>query len=131
MTIPESHADLLERAAYWHVATIGPNGEPQSSPVWCGTDDEGHVIFSMLTSRQKVKNLERNPAIALSAIDPDNSYRNLEIRGTVVRMDPDPDHSLIHAMAKKYLGVDEYPWGKPGDERVIVRVQPDRTFTMG
>ena len=59
MTIPSSHADLLERAAYWHVATIGPDGEPQSSPVWCGTDDEGNVVFSMLAHRQKSKNLKR------------------------------------------------------------------------
>ncbi|MBT8208450.1 MAG: PPOX class F420-dependent oxidoreductase [Acidimicrobiales bacterium] len=131
MTIPESHADLLERAAYWHVATIGPDGAPQSSPVWCGTDDDGHVVFSMLTRRQKFRNLEANPAIALSAIDPDNSYRNLEIRGTVVAMDPDPDHSLIHVMAKKYLGVDVYPWGKADDERVIVRVRPEHTASMG
>ena len=131
MTIPQSHADLLDRAAYWHVATIGADGEPQSSPVWCGTDDEGDVVFSMLTRRQKFRNLERNPAIAMSAIDPDNSYRNLEIRGTVVRMDPDPDHTLIHAMAKKYLGVDVYPWGQPDDDRVIVRVRPEHTTSMG
>jgi PPOX class probable F420-dependent enzyme len=131
MTIPESHADLLERAAYWHVATIGPDGEPQSSPVWCGTDDEGHVIFSMLARRQKSKNLKRNPAIAMSAIDPDNAYRHLEIRGTVVSIEPDPDHSLIHTMAKKYLGVDAYPWGQPGDERVIVRVRAEHATSMG
>jgi len=46
-------------------------------------------------------------------------------------MDPDPDHSLIHAMAKKYLGVDMYPWGQPEDERVIVRVRPEHTASMG
>ena len=70
------------------------------------------------------RSLGSGVAIALSAIDPDNAYRHLELRGTVAAIDPDPDHSLIHAMAKKYLGADVYPWGKPGDERVIV-VGPD------
>ena len=131
MSIPQSHVDLLERASYWHVATIGPKGEPQSSPVWAGLDEDGHVVISMLAKRQKVRNLRANPAVALSAIDPDNAYRYLELRGAVMAIDDEPDHELIDAMAKKYMGVDEYPFRQPGDERVTIRIEVEHANTMG
>lgn len=131
MAIPTSHVDLFEGTAIWHVATIGPEGEPQSSPVWAGLDDDGQVVISMLKRRQKVKNLMANPAIALSAVQFDDGYRHLEVRGTVVAIEDDPEHVLIHAMAKKYLGVDRWDAVQPDDERVIIRVRVDRANTMG
>ena len=131
MTIPSEYADLLDKPAFWHIATIGPNGRPQSSPVWIGRDDEGHVTFSLTTGRQKYRNLQAEPNIALSTTDPDNPYRYLEIRGTVERIDPDPENAFIDSMAKKYMGVDEYPFHQPGDERVVVRVKPNHTTQMG
>lgn len=131
MTIPEAYSDMLNKVAFWHIATIGPGGDPQSTPVWAGTDDEGLVTFSLTKGRQKYRNLEANPSIALSATDPDNPYRYLEIRGTVARIDDDPDNAFIDSMAKKYMGVDKYPFHQPGDERVVVRVRPEHTTAMG
>ncbi|MGI9606141.1 MAG: PPOX class F420-dependent oxidoreductase [Acidimicrobiales bacterium] len=131
MTIPTEYQDMLDKVAFWHVATIGPDGAPQSSPVWAGHDDEGHITFSLTTGRQKFRNLEAAPKIALSATDPDNPYRYLEIRGTVERIDPDPENAFIDSMAKKYMGVDAYPFHQPGDQRVVVHVQPERTSQMG
>ena len=131
MSIPASHVDLLERAIIWHVATIGPKGEPQSSPVWAGIDNDGHPVISMLKRRQKVKNLVANPSIAMSAYEFDgDGYRHLELRGTVT-IEDDPDHSLIHTMAKKYLDLDEYPLAQPNDERVTIRVTVNHAATMG
>ena len=131
MTIPDAYADMLTKVAFWHIATIGPDGDPQSTPVWIGTDDEGHVTFSLTTGRQKYRNLQANPAVAMSATDPDNPYRYLEIRGTVARIDADPENAFIDSMAKKYMGVDDYPFHQPGDERVVVRVKPEHTTAMG
>lgn len=128
--IPATHADLLESTALAHVATIGPHGEPQVNPVWFGTRD-GYILFSQTTTRQKYRNLQRDPRIALSIVDPKNPYRYLEIRGVVERFDPDPDKAFIDQMAQKYLGVEKYPWNQPGDERVIVVVQPEHTTQMG
>jgi PPOX class probable F420-dependent enzyme len=128
--IPASHADLLESTALAHVATIGPRGEPQVNPVWFGTRD-GYILFSQTTTRQKYHNVQRDPRIALSIVDPTNPYRYLEIRGRVVRIDPDPALDFINAMAQKYLGVEKYPWHQPGDERVVVVVEPERTTQMG
>jgi PPOX class probable F420-dependent enzyme len=129
-TIPNSHADLLERPALAHVATIGRDGEPQNNPVWFDWDGE-HILFSQTTGRQKYRNVQREPRVALSIVDPDNPYRYLEIRGAVERIDPDPDKAFIDKMAKKYMGVDKYPWNQPGDERVVVVVRPEHTSQMG
>ena len=130
MTIPESHADLLDAVTFWHVATIGPDGEVQSSPVWAGWDGE-HFVFSLTKGRQKYRNLKANPSIAVSTTDPENPYRYLEIRGTVVRVDDDSSNAFIDSMAKKYLDADSYPFHQPGDERVKVVVQPTHTTQMG
>lgn len=128
--IPEDYRDLLETPALIHVATIGPGGEPQSNPVWFDWDGE-HIKFSQTKTRQKYKNVGRDPRIAVSLVDPENPYRYLEIRGQVTKIEEDPDLDFINAMAKKYLGMDEYPYHQPGDERVVLYVRPEHTTQMG
>jgi PPOX class probable F420-dependent enzyme len=128
--IPESHADILTQPVLAHVATVGPNGEPQNNPVWFGWDGE-HVLFSQTTQRQKYRNVQDEPRVALSLVDANNPYRYLEIRGEVERIDPDPDNAFINSMAKKYMNEDVYPWHQPGDERVVVVVRPEHTTKMG
>lgn len=122
--IPEDYLDLLQSKSFAHVATIGPKGEPQSNPVWFDWDGK-YIYFSQTKTRNKYRNLQKEPRIALSLLDPNNPYRYLEIRGKVVRIDEDPDLRFINSMAKKYLNQDVYPWHKPGDERVIVVVEPE------
>jgi PPOX class probable F420-dependent enzyme len=124
--IPKSHEDLLTSTALAHVATLGPNGEPQNNPVWFGWDGE-YVKFSQTKTRQKYKNLNRDPRLALSIVDPENPLRYLEIRGVVDRIEEDPDLDFINSMSKKYLGKDKYPNHRPGDERVVVFVRPEHT----
>ncbi|MDQ4062769.1 MAG: PPOX class F420-dependent oxidoreductase [Actinomycetota bacterium] len=128
--IPEGYEDLLESTALVHVATIGPHGEPQNNPVWFGWDGE-HVKFSQTKGRQKYRNLGRDPRIAFSIVDPENAYRYIGIRGEVDRIEEDPDLDFINAMAKKYLGMDKYPYHQPGDERVVIFVKPQHTTQMG
>ena len=128
--IPSGYDDLLESKALAHIATIGPHGEPQVNPVWFDWDGE-HVRFSQTKTRQKYHNLQRDPRIALSIVDPQNPYRYLEVRGRVVGIEEDPDRAFINAMAKKYLGQDVYPWHRPCDERVVILVEPERTTQMG
>lgn len=128
--IPEGYEDLMEIPALAHVATIGPDGEPQNNPVWFDYDGE-YLKFSQTKARQKFKNLGRDPRIALSIVDPENPYRYIEVRGEVVRVDEDPDLDFINAMAKKYLGIDKYPYHQPGDERVVIVIEPRHTTQQG
>ena len=109
---------------------MGPNGEPQNNPVWFGWDGE-HVKFSQTKTRQKYRNVGREPRAAFSIVDPENPYRYLEIRGEVTRIEEDPNNDFINAMSKKYIGLDEYPNHQQGDERVVVYVKPQHTTQMG
>ncbi len=128
--IPEGYRDLLETNALIHVATLGPDGEPQSNPVWFDWDGE-HIKFSQTKTRQKYKNVGRDPRIAVSIVDPENPYRYLEVRGEVTEIEEDPNMDFINAMAKKYLGMDEYPNHQPGDERIVLYLRPEHTTQMG
>ncbi len=128
--IPDDYSDLLDSTALAHVATVGPHGEPQTTPVWFGWDGE-FLQFSQTTARQKYRNVGRDPRIALSIVDQTNPYRYLEVRGTVERIDPDPDKAFINSMAKKYIGQDVYPYNQPGDERVVLAIRPVHTTQMG
>ena len=128
--IPQSHIDLFDKKTFWHVATIGPDGNVQSTPVW-GDLQDGQFVFSLTTSRQKYKNLMANGSIAVSGVDPDNPYRSLELRGSIDGVDSDPARTFIDAMAKKYLDADTYPFHQPGDERVVMRMTPRHTTSRG
>ncbi|MGD9890591.1 MAG: PPOX class F420-dependent oxidoreductase [Dehalococcoidia bacterium] len=128
--IPEKYQDLLTKPSFAHIATIGPKGEPQTTPVWIDWDGQ-HILFSQTKARQKFNNLGRDPRIALSMTDPENPYRYLEVRGVVEGVEDDPDNAFINKMAKKYIDQDVYPWSRPEDERVVVKVRPQHTTQMG
>lgn len=128
--IPDSHIDLVPKPSFAHVATIGPDGEPQSTPVWID-GDERRVSFSQTTTRQKYRNVQREPRIALSMIDLENPYRYLEVRGRVIEITDDDDNAFIDAMARKYLGQETYPYHQPGDQRVVVTLEVEHTTQMG
>ncbi|MFM9108400.1 MAG: PPOX class F420-dependent oxidoreductase [Chloroflexota bacterium] len=128
--IPADKTDLLELPVLAHVATIGADELPQNNPVWF--DWDGEVLrFSQTTGRQKYRNLRDRPGVALSIVDPENPYRYLEIRGDLERIEPDPEFAFIHRMAKKYMGVDQYPWLNPSETRVVMVIRPRSVTQMG
>ncbi|MBV9228910.1 MAG: PPOX class F420-dependent oxidoreductase [Chloroflexi bacterium] len=128
--IPEQYTDLLETRALAHLATIGPKGDPHSTPIWFGWDGN-YVLLTLIKTAQKYQNLRRNPHLALSIVDPKNAYRYLEIRGRVVGIEEDHDRHFVNSMAKKYLNQEVYPWHRPGDEHVVVKVEPEHTTHLG
>ena len=129
-TIPASHADLLTKPAFANLATLKPDGSPQVTPVWVDFDG-AHVIVNTARGRVKAKNLAREPRVALSIADPENPYRYLGIQGRVVEMTEKGGDAHIDKMAKKYLGKDSYPFRKPGEVRIVVRIEPDKVHTNG
>ena len=99
--IPEEYLDLLERPLYGHLATVRPDGTPQSNPMWFDWDGE-FLYFTNTSRRQKFRNVTANPTIALSVVDPDRPVRYLEVRGTVERIEEDPTASTYLRLAKRY-----------------------------
>lgn len=126
-TIPSDLLELFEKRTFAHLATIMPNGSPQVTPVWCDWDGEC-VRINSATGRQKDLNMRRNPEVAMSLLDPDNPYRYLEVRGTVIEITTDGADDHIDALAKKYMDADRFPYHSDKEERVIYRIRP-RSFT--
>jgi PPOX class probable F420-dependent enzyme len=127
--IPEDYLDLFDKPAVASLATLMPDGQPQVSPVWCDFDGQ-HVLVNSARGRQKDKNLQHDPRISLCITDPENPYRYLEIRGRVVETTEQDADDHIDKMAKKYLGKDKYPYGQPGEVRIIFKIEPQRTASM-
>ena len=128
-TIPEQYRDLFTKKAFAHLATVGSDGAPQVTPVWVDFDGT-HVRFNTAQGRVKVKNLARDPRVALSIQDPDNPYRYVQVRGRVVEATERGADAHIDALAKKYIGQDRYPWRRPGEVRVLVKILPERVHGM-
>lgn len=127
--IPAEYLDLLDSTALANVATIGPTGAPQVSPVWFGWDGT-HIRFSQSSNAQKLKNLQRDDRVALAIVDPANPYRYLEVRGRVVTIESDPHYSYLNLMSMKYLGLETYPYQQEGSNPVIIVVEPTGTSQM-
>ncbi len=128
--IPEKYRDLFNKRAFAALTTLMPDGSPQTTPVWVDTDGE-HVIFNSAKGRQKDRNVRRDPRVALAIVDPDNPYRYLEVRGKVAEITEQGADAHIDKMAKKYLGQDKYPYRQAGEVRVVYKVRPEHTTTMG
>jgi PPOX class probable F420-dependent enzyme len=129
-SIPEKYRDLFQKRAFAHLATLMPDGRPQVTPVWCDYDGQD-VLFNSARGRQKDRNIRRDPRVAISVMDPDNPYRYLEIRGRVVEISEDGADAHIDQLAKKYLGVDKYPYRQPGEVRVLYKIRPEHTQASG
>jgi PPOX class probable F420-dependent enzyme len=129
-TIPENFRDIFAKKAFAHVATVGRDGTPQVTPVWVDYDGT-HVRFNTARGRVKDKNLQRSPKVALSAQDPDNPYRYVQVRGRVVEMTEKDADAHIDALSKKYTGRDKYANRRPGEVRVIVKILPEKVQSMG
>ena len=128
--IPAGFRDLFNKKAFAHLATLMPDGRPQVTPVWFDFDGT-HIRVNSAKGRVKDKNMRRDPRVGLSILDPDNSYRYLEIRGRVVDISENGAVAHIDALAKMYMGLDTYPLHQPGVQRVIYKIEPLRCSTMG
>jgi PPOX class probable F420-dependent enzyme len=123
--IPDEANHLFEGKDFAHVATINSDGSPQVSAVWVGRDGD-LVTFNTAEGRVKTNNLHNNPNVAISIADQENPYENLIIQGKVVEMTQDGADDDIDALAKRYLDANSYPFRQPGEERVIVKIEPQK-----
>ena len=128
--IPEKFLDLLQKKAFAQLATLMPDGSPHVAPVWCDYDGR-NIVINTAKGRVKDVNMRRDPRVAIDILDPDNPYRHLSIRGRVVDMTEKGADEHIDKMAKKYIGQDRYPNRAPGEVRVICKIEPVHTHTMG
>lgn len=117
--------ELIARPVLAHVATLEPDGSPQVTPVWCELDGEELVINTAL-GRAKARNLASDDRVAVSIVDPTNDQNVVALRGKVSEFTTQGADEVIDRLAKKYLGVDTYPYRREGEVRVTVRITPER-----
>jgi PPOX class probable F420-dependent enzyme len=122
VTLNEAARRLVDGKNFATVATINPDGGPQTSVVWVTREGDA-VLFSVLARRRKARNLARDPRVSVTVYDLANPYESVEIRGTAELVD-DTERALSVALSRKYLGEDPPP-EPPEDKRLIVRVVPE------
>jgi PPOX class probable F420-dependent enzyme len=127
--LPASHLDLLESRVLGHLATIDARGRPQVNPVWFLWDGN-RLLLSIKPDTAKFRNLQANPAVSLSILDPKDSFRYLELRGTVVDMELFTTLEFVNVLAQKYTGAN-FTGGRDGEERYKVTVQIDSWTAAG
>lgn len=124
--LTEDAQALLHRPIYAWVTTLRRDGSLHSTVVWVDTDGED-VIFNTAIGRAKERHLRRNPAVSVSVLDPDDGYHLVSVSGTA-RLNTEDADSVIDGLANKYLGVSAYPYRRPGEQRITVRVTPDHVI---
>ncbi len=119
----------LEGKYFWNLATINPDGSPQSSVVWVDVRD-GKIVVNTALGRKKPRNMEQNPKVALSWYDPEAPYEPVSIQGRVVESyTGDQAEADIDSLAKKYIDKDVYPWRKEGERRITFLIEPTHVLS--
>ena len=121
-TLPESHADLLDGPNFAHLATVRPDGSPQSSVMWFAWDGS-HLKLTHTKNRQKFANLEKEPRVALSIADPNDQYRFIEVRGRLESIEDDDEVASFYKSLQARYGMDyEVP---DAPVRVIITIKAE------
>jgi PPOX class probable F420-dependent enzyme len=128
--LPEGLIALLGQPSPCFLTTLMPDGSPQLTQTWVDTDGE-HILINTVQGFQKIKNVERDPRVAVAVSDPANPSRYYAVRGRVVGVTTKGGAEHIEALAQRYLG-GPYPWYGGRDQvRVILSIAADKIHGMG
>jgi PPOX class probable F420-dependent enzyme len=122
--------ELLKGKNFAHIGTVRSDGSVQVAPTWVDVQD-GRPVVNSAEGRAWVRNLERDPRITVEVENTENPYEYVEIRGRVAELTREGADEHIDSLAKKYLGQDEYPYRQEGEQRVVIRVEPERVYVQG
>jgi PPOX class probable F420-dependent enzyme len=122
--------ELLKAKNFCHVATLREDGSVHGVPVWVDVED-GRPVVNSAEGRAWPRNLERDPRVTLTVQNMENPYEYLEIRGRMAESTREGADEHINSLAKKYLDKDEYPYRQPGEQRIIIRVEPEHAKVWG
>ena len=126
--LTENQAALFQQPNYATATTLRKDGSPHTTVVWVDWDGE-HVLFNTNEDRVKPKHLRADPRVNVTVIDRDDPYRWISVSGAA-ELTHEGAEAHIDRLAKKYRGKDKYDL-KPGEQRVVVRVTPERVTAYG
>ena len=101
--IPSSHLELIDGPYTVALSTILPDGQPQTTPVWCNRHGD-YIFINVMKGFRKEKNMRLNPKVSLLIYDPSNPLHNIEIRGLVVEMSEEGAVEHNDELARLYMG---------------------------
>ena len=127
--LTEKQLEFLDNPFVGVVTTLREDGSPHSTVVWVDVDD-GIPTFNTAMGRKKPANLENDPRASLLVIDPQDAYKWVAVDGKA-ELTTDGADPHIDRLAKKYLGKDEYPYRREGEQRVTVRITPEHVSASG
>jgi PPOX class probable F420-dependent enzyme len=109
------------------IATLSKDNSPHVTPVWADIDEkEDLVLINSFEGSAKVRNVRRDPRVALSVVETYNTYKMVSMKGRVVEITTNDADKHLHRLAKKYLGIGKYYYRKPNHKRVIIKVKPEK-----
>ena len=116
---------LIDRPNFAHLATLMPDGSPHSTPVWVGREGE-QLVIGTSDGSLKARNTGRDPRVALSMVDSENPYEEVQIRGRVVERRPDPELKILDRISKKYIGKSFPMRSYEGRVALVIEVEKER-----
>jgi PPOX class probable F420-dependent enzyme len=125
MALPDDLLAVLQSKAICFVTTLMPDGSPQISQTWAGTDGE-HVLINTVVTHQKTRNITRDPRIAIGIADPAAPSRSWALRGSVMTATTDGARENIDELSQKYIGRPYPGFGGNHEQRVILTVKVDK-----
>ena len=120
---------LFQQKNLIFISTINSDGSPQLTQVW-GNYDGGYVLVNTAEGRLKHKNVLRDPRVAISVVDHGNPLNMTTIKGKVIEIIPDYDYIHANKLTKQYMGLDEYPFKRDDEKRIIFKIKPVKIFVM-
>ena len=129
VTITPEIAKLFQGKNFVSFSTLMKDGSPHVAPVWVDIDGNT-ILINTAVGRVKEKNVKRDNRVALSIFDHQNPYDMVAIRGKVIELTTDGADEHIDKLAKKYFGLDKYPYHSPDEKRIIVKIKPEKIYRM-
>ena len=126
--ITEPIAKLIEGKNFAFISTLMKDGSPQVTPTWIDLENRNILLINTAEGRLKHKNVSRDPRVAVSVIEHNNPYHMVAIRGRVVEQTNTDADENIDKLAKKYLGVEKYPFRSPEEKRILLKIKPEKVF---
>ena len=128
--LTDKQRDFIAANPYVGTATtLRQDGSPHNTIVWVDAED-GTVTFNTAVGRAKERHLRQDPRAAITIVHPENSYLWVSVSGRAELTTEGADEQIDH-LAKKYLGKDEYPWRNPEEQRIKVRITPEKVDSSG
>ena len=122
--------ELFESKNFAFLSSLMKDGAPQVTPIWVDIKN-GNILVNTAVGRVKHRNISRDPRVALSIIDQNNQYEMVTVRGKVTeQITGETAEKHIDKLSKKYIGVDKYPRRSKGEQRVILKIKPEKIFHM-